>query len=305
MGIRKKLMSTLAIVLIGLSALASSSPSLMVVPSDAWCVRNGFVSKFNNNGVMVDVPDYASALMDCPDCSYAINKINELLIYNGASIKNLADEISDIKTINSEGSLVDAPYNIIKEKADICIDLDWKVNQQGPRKTISIMLTAKNRSNRIIAISEDTSMPAFSNDIRSLLDDVIYPTCAFFTTEIGKYFQEIALKGREMIIDVKVEPNSPGINLMSDVDGEGLSDVICNWVSENSTNHGCSVVECSNSFLQLADIRLALFNADGQPNNVENWAKELTKMLSSKYPFTCQLKVQGFDKIILTLKEKE
>lgn len=52
--------------LLAMFALAAMSqakkPTLMVVPSDAWCKEHGFEQTFDNQGTPEQIPDYKAAL---------------------------------------------------------------------------------------------------------------------------------------------------------------------------------------------------------------------------------------------------
>ena len=50
-------------------------PEIMVVPSDDWCQANGFMKTFDNQGEVVNVPDYEKALLTFPDLNSVLGKI--------------------------------------------------------------------------------------------------------------------------------------------------------------------------------------------------------------------------------------
>lgn len=54
----------------------AKKPTLMVVPADNWCVNNNFMDSFDDQGTIVDVPNYKRALQNSSDCYNVITKIN-------------------------------------------------------------------------------------------------------------------------------------------------------------------------------------------------------------------------------------
>ena len=42
----------------------AKKPTIMVVPSDVWCNKNGYMQEFDNQGTVVKVPDYKKALQE-------------------------------------------------------------------------------------------------------------------------------------------------------------------------------------------------------------------------------------------------
>ena len=61
MKARLSVLLTALIVAAGAFAQAKK-PTLMVVPSDVWCNQNGYTTEYDNQGVLVKVPDYQQAL---------------------------------------------------------------------------------------------------------------------------------------------------------------------------------------------------------------------------------------------------
>lgn len=87
----KKTFLTLFVVVLAMSATAQvKKPTLMVVPADNWCVKNGFITKFNDQGTMVDVPNYKRALQNSSDCYNVITKINTLMSDRQFPLKDLS-----------------------------------------------------------------------------------------------------------------------------------------------------------------------------------------------------------------------
>ena len=75
----KKSLFTLALALVALMASAQiKKPELMVIPSDVWCISNGYYTEVENMGTTVKVPNYKQALQENMGLKLAIAKINDL-----------------------------------------------------------------------------------------------------------------------------------------------------------------------------------------------------------------------------------
>ena len=77
----------------------AKKPTIMVVPSDNWCVQNGYVQKFDNMGTEMILPDYRAALQQSSDLLLAISKINEMMAEREFPLKNLE---SSLKTLMNQ-----------------------------------------------------------------------------------------------------------------------------------------------------------------------------------------------------------
>ena len=61
----KKFIAILSLVALPLILSAQAKkPTLIVVPGDAWCAANGYMTEFNSQGKVTRVPDYERALVE-------------------------------------------------------------------------------------------------------------------------------------------------------------------------------------------------------------------------------------------------
>ena len=77
----KKYIFTLVMALVALVASAQiKKPELMVIPSDVWCISNGYYTEVENMGTTVKVPNYKQALQENVGLKLAIAKLNDLMV---------------------------------------------------------------------------------------------------------------------------------------------------------------------------------------------------------------------------------
>ena len=130
----KKLILTVLGVLFTIVMFAqpkAKKPSIMVVPSDVWCKKNGFMQTFNNQGTITQIPNYKMALQSDPTLLQVISQLNGMMGERGFPLKNLE---SVIKKLEQQGlSERDVQAELIKRKvvkSPRMLDLEWKFYQQ-------------------------------------------------------------------------------------------------------------------------------------------------------------------------------
>ena len=313
----KKVLSTMFLAVLALTASAQvKKPTLMVVPADNWCVKNGYITKFNDQGSMVDVPNYKQALQNSSDCYNVITKINTLMSDRQFPLKDLSavtksmetNQAMDAVTTSKSGAgLAESPLDVIKRNAnaDIIIELNWSVNTTGPKRSITYSLAAKDAyTDKQVAGCQGTGTPSFSAEIPVLLEEAVIGNMDNFTSQLQAHFDDMMENGREVTMEVKVVDNGSGFDMTSEYGGDELSDIIDDWVSDNSVNHRYNLSQGSENFLKFEQIRIALYQANGRPNDTRRWARELVKFLTTKYQIPCRVDIRGLGKAVVMIGEK-
>ena len=104
--IDKIIITIIAVITVSLSYSQAKKPTLMVVPSDVWCFKNGYMMEFDNQGTIVKIPDYKKAFQENADLVNVISKINGLMADRGFPLKNME---SAIKTLEAEAAAYGRP----------------------------------------------------------------------------------------------------------------------------------------------------------------------------------------------------
>lgn len=294
----------------------AKKPTLMIVPADNWCVLNQFMDQFDDQGTKINVPNYKRALQNSSDCYNVITKINALMSDRNFPLKDLSAVLKNMEnnsamdavtTSKSGASLAESPLDAIKRNsnADIIIELNWQVNTVGPKKSITYSLAAKDSyTDKQIAGTQGTGTPSFSAELPVLLEEAVVANMDNFCSQLQTHFDDMIENGREVTMEVKVIDNGSGIDLSNEYNGEELTDIIDNWVSDNSVNHRYNLSQGSENFLRFEQIRIALYQANGRPNDTRRWARELSKELVSKYQIPCRVDIRGLGKAVLMIGEK-
>ena len=103
----RALLSIAILAICFLSAMGQAKkPTLMVVPSDAWCKEHGFEQTFDNQGTPEQIPDYKAAVSTDKQLNAVISKINTLMADRGFPLKDLQQNVKSISNLSAEDRLI-------------------------------------------------------------------------------------------------------------------------------------------------------------------------------------------------------
>lgn len=313
---KNKILTFLFALIPGLMLAQVKKPTLMVVPADNWCVNNNFMDKFNDQGTIVSVPNYKKALQNSSDCYNVITKINTLMSDRSFPLKDLSavtknmetnSAMDAVTTSKSGAGLAESPLDVIKRNAnaDIIIELNWQVNTTGPKRSITYSLAAKDAyTDKQVAGCQGTGSHSFASELPVLLEEAVLANMDNFCAQLQSHFDDMMENGREVSMEVKVIDNGSGIDLTSEYGGDELTDIIDDWVSDNTVNHRYNLSSGSENFLKFEQVRIALYQANGRPNDTRLWARELSKELTSKYQIPNRVDIRGLGKAVIMIGEK-
>ena len=313
----KHLVLTFILTIASLAGFAQAKkPTLMVVPADNWCVQNNFMDKFDDQGTEVLVPNYKRVLQNSSDCYNVITKINTLMSDRNFPLKDLSAVIKSmdsnsamnaVTTSKSGAGLAESPLDLIKRNAnaDILIELNWQVNTVGPKRSITYSLAAKDAyTDKQIAGTQGTGTPSFAAEMPVLLEEAVVGNMDNFCAQLQAHFDDMMENGREVALEIKVIDNGSGIDLSSEYGGDELTDIIDDWVSDNTVNHRYDLSSGSENYLKFEQVRIPLYQANGRPNVTRRWARELSKVLTSKYQVPNRVDIRGLGKAVIMIGEK-
>ncbi|MCI7575750.1 MAG: DUF6175 family protein [Bacteroidales bacterium] len=296
----------------------AKKPTLMVLPSDFWCNQNGYVQEYDNQGITTVMPDYQTALMSDVDLKLVIAKINDLMAERGFPLKDLEQNIKMINQQNAEMNLItsnagntlaESPIDRLLRvaKADIIIEVTWDIKEQGPKRTLTYIMEAKDAyTGKSIGGANGASSPSFSADISVLLGEAVLANIDNFNNRLQAYFDDLFTNGREVALEVRVfENNEAGIDLETEYDGYELVEIIDDWMAANTVEHRFSKLGSSENYVAYEQVRIPLYKTNGMAMDTEAFARELRSFLR-KEPYHIPVKVlnRGLGKTVLVLGEK-
>lgn len=294
----------------------AKKPTIMVVPSDAWCIKNGYFLEFDNQGTKEKIPDYKRAFQENTDVLLVISKINGLMADRGfplknmeSAIKTLASEAAENNMLTSKGgaSVAENPVDKLKKvaKADIIMQLTWSVNATGPKKSVSFNLQGLDSyTDKQVATAVGTGAPSFSAELPVLLEEAVLAHMDGFNSSLQAHFDDMFANGREIIVRVKKFDSWDG-DLEKDYGGKELRDVIEEWMQKNTVKGRFSTTDATESMMLFEQVRIPLFDANGNATDARNFVKGLQKYLQAPpYSITNKLMMKGLGQAVVVLGDK-
>lgn len=272
------------------------NPKIMVVPMDTWCQERGFWNVYENQGEIKGTPNYEQAVQDSRELMLVISKINNLMSDRGFPLADLSQSIKNntrrtarntLTTSKTSGSslAVSALDELNRQaKADIIVEVDFSYNTVGPKHSVTYNLRALDAyTGKQVAGADGTGTPTFTSEIPVLLEEAVVGHMDNFISRLQSHFDDCRENGREVVIEVGVFDNGSGTDLESEYDGSQLSEIIENWMAENTVKHQFLTSESTESIMLFENVRIPLLKENGMPQDASGFANELRKFLRTKY----------------------
>lgn len=293
----------------------AKKPQIMVVPSDNWCIANGFFMEFDNQGTKMKIPDYKRAVQENTELTLVMNKLGELMAARGFELKSLERVLKTIESEAAENAMTtsktgagisESPVDKLKSvaKADIWMQINWKINSFGPKKSVTFDLAGFDAyTDKNVAGASGTGNDLIGAPLAVMLETAVLSHLDNFNGLLQKHFEEMFEKGREVTLRVKKFDSFEG-DLESEYEGEELGSIIEKWVSENTVKGRFLTTESSENKMYFEDVRIALMDATGKAQDTKGWAKGLQKFLKEKYQITAKLTLKGLGGAVIIIGEK-
>lgn len=301
-------MKKLAILFVAATLAASLSaqvkkPTLMIVPSDNWCTQRGYTEEFDNQGMIQNLPDYNAAFNHDSDLGFVISKISGIMADRGFPLKNVYEEMKSLNATSAElsalqgkngGAVQTNTYTEVRNraKADMILQLNWKVNTVGPKKSVTFNLEAFDAySNRSVASSTGTGNPSFSAETAVLLEEAVNSYMDEFCARLQSYFESMLETGRQIGLDVYVFENEESLDLEEEFDGLELIEIIENWVADNTVGHRYNLVDANELQMRFEEVHVPLYDERGRAIGASDVANSLRKYLRNTVNVPVDIKV--------------
>ncbi|MBQ8204817.1 MAG: hypothetical protein IJZ78_03245 [Alistipes sp.] len=304
--------------LISVSAFAQAKkPTIMVVPSDAWCKSKGYVTEIDNMGTKVVSPDYVTALQSDFELLNVIAKLNDLMFDRGFPLQNLESVIKDITTTSTELSLVEGKnggtvaetmYDQVRNRAraDIIMQVTWDVVTVGPKKSVRYTLQGLDSyTNKQIAGASGTGDPSHEVDVALMLQEAVLANMDSFVARLQEHFDDMFANGREVSFLIRIS-NLWENDLESDYDGYALCEVLDDWFYDNTVNHRYSIIDQTETMMNIGQVRMPLYDERGRALDANRYIRNLVRFLREEPYGITDIKIlnQGLGRCVLILGEK-
>ena len=314
----KHIVFAIALLVPVLSFAQAKKPTIMVIPADVWCSENGYMESFNNQGKFTKVPNYEAAVQENMDLVNAITKIGELMAERGFPLKDLATTIRNINQSTAEdemttsrtsgATLAESPLDKLlnRAKADILVELTWKINTIGPKNSVTYTLRGLDAYTGIqVAASQGTGAQSFSAEIPVLIEEAALEHIDNFCSQLQAHFDDLVENGREVVVNIRLFDNGSGMTLEDEYGGEMLMDIIDDWMAQNTVSHRYSLTDATENVMRFEQVRIPLYNENGTAMDTRRFVRNLSRYLA-KAPFSIDSKIltKGLGRADLVLGEK-
>ena len=292
-------------------------PTLMVVPANSWCAEHGYLQKNTHQGATTQTPDYETALNNSVELVSVITKIGELMADRGFPLKDLSQVIKSIRQDEAEDEmltsrtsgamLAETQYDRLlkRAKADILLEVVWKVNKSGPRNSVTYILRGIDTyTNKQIAASQGTGNPSVSAELPVLLEEAVLENMDNFNYQLMNHFQDLLANGREVSIGIRVFDDGSDLSLESEYSDKELSEIIEDWMEQHTVAHRFNLTDATETMMNFEQVRIPLYKDNGQATDTRNFVNELRKYLKSTFDVTSKIVTKGLGRADLVLGEK-
>jgi len=295
----------------------AKKPTLMILPSDNWCVQRYFITEFDNQGLKQKVPNYKQAFQEDTEIGQVISKIGSLMIDRGFPLKDAEQEIKNIEARSAEDNmtssttssagLAETPLDKLKNKAkaDIILQIWWKVTKSENGRVVSFILEALDAyTSKRIASSSGNGLPNQTEILPVLLQQAIVSNIDPFVSQLQAHFDDMQQNGREIKLTVR-RWNSWTNNLETEINGNEIRNHIYDWVQKNSVKGRFNEVSSSEDRIDYDQLRIPLYDDRNRSIDARQYAINLQKYLKSPpFNFEVKLMTRGLGEAILVLGEK-
>ncbi len=298
-----------------------TKPTIMVVPSDAYCISKGYVTKFEGESI----PDYKKALQTDRDLRLVITKMGGMMSDRGFPLKDLEQELKKLDNENAELQLImgkqtgsgiqESPIEQLKRvaKSDIILDLDFSVNKQGAQQYISFNLRGLDAyTSKQIAGAAGDGKPSTAATPGLLLEEAVLSYMDEFNGRLTTFFQDMYTNGREIKVTIRKFASLP-FDFEEEFDHDGdfleLNEIINRWMEDNCVKGQFSRSDNSENVIRYEQVRIPMTTADSRGReravDARSFIQGLTRMLG-KEPFNIPVKIfqNGLGEVLLVAGEK-
>ena len=317
----KRILFLLVFIIWSVSGFSQAKkPTIMVVPSDNWCIRNGYTMSYDEMGTQKTLPDYKLALQNETDLLMTIGKINTMMADRGFPLVNLESALRSMEqesaeiamlTSSSGGGIAESPIDVLQRtaNADIVIQLTYVVNVNGPQRSITFMLQGLDAyTNKQIAGAQGTGEPSFATETPVLLEEAVLAHIDDFNSRLQEHFDDLFTNGREIVFQTRIWDTSIiDFEEMFDSNGDELElgEIIEDWVYDNTVQGRYNTSNYTENVIRFEQVRIPLYDDRGRPNDTRRWIRDLRTLLG-RAPFNqeCKIYTRGLGEVWLIVGEK-
>ena len=194
------------------------------------------------------------------------------MIDRGFPLKDAEQELKAIEqrtaednmtaSITSGAGLSESPLDKLKNKAkaDIVIQIWWKVSKTDTGKVVSFVLEAFDAyTNKRIAASSGNGTPNNADIVPVLLQNAILANIDPFVAQLQSHFDDMFTNGREIRLTVR-KWNNWDKDLETEIEGEELTDHITKWMDENTVQGRFNKSDATENVIRFEQVKIPLYD---------------------------------------------
>lgn len=314
----KKTFLLFAFILTAAAVFAQAKkPTLMVVPSDVWCNEHGYMLEFDNMGTVQRLPDYKKALQSEAELPLVIAKIGQMMSERGFDTKLLE---SALKTLDAEaaedalltsktgGEVEETPIDKLKKtaKADIWMQIYWKVNTVGPRKSVTFNISGIDAyTDKQIANGQGTGQPSMGGDLAVLLGEAVIQHIDTFNEQLLAKFGDWFENGREISIRMKRFGDCEyDFESTFGEQNEELGAIVENWMAENCVGGRFNTSDATSNQMLFEEVRIPMVNERGRAMDARTFARGIQRMLQTRFQIESKVMTKGLGQATVVIGGK-
>jgi len=299
----KKISVILVFLFLGVNSFSQvkmKKPSVMVIPSNAWCKDKAnsrgtgpttkYVQQFNNQGSIETYPDFKLALESDVTLKQVLVSMSGVLKDRGFTMKMLEAQMAKIdkkiadqnaRMSKTGGEVMMSPTDMLKmtAKADIIMEITYTVVKHGPRSSISFTLAGLDAgTGTLVADAVGNSEPA-AGSIAELMTEAVSAYMDGFCSKLMDHFIDMRENGREINLNVYVWDDWGEDLETEDYGDDELSTVIEDWVSDNTVNSSYNLSDATENMMVFEMTRIPTIYTDKKGREKAMDAAKFGKLL--------------------------
>lgn len=293
-------------------------PTLMILPSDNWCIQRYFYKEINSQGNIIKLPDYKKVFQEDQEIAQVISKIGSLMIDAGYPLKDAETEIKSFERQNTIDEVISNSSGgnnlnktvldqiISSSKSDILVQIWWQVNKKpNDINEIKFILEAIDTyTNKRISSSTGINDIKSNQSISEALYFSVQNNITLFIDQIQNHFDNLFKNGREVKIQIKVFKDW-GNNLETEFQNKPLNEIIEQWLQENTVNSKYNISSFTENFMNIEEIRIPILDKNNKGVDARSFLRNLQNFLKNPiYSIPSKLISTGIGEATLIIGDK-
>lgn len=289
----KRLLLVALCAMVSINAFGQAKkPTIMVVPSNQWCIANGYYDEVDVYGTKTQVVNYEKAVLGNADLNAVMIGFGNEMADRGFPLQDLASTIEAIKldeALSEDLAMSRTDMILNRAKADITVEVSWDVVETSPDK-FSVRYNIKgvdSYSRKQITgcdlIGPESGFVSPARQLKQVTTDAFDSFC----TRLDNYFRDMGTNGREVSYTFLIK-NSSAYDFSSEVGTEGylLSDIMEMWFDDNTVQGRYTVPTASDTRWVFEQVRIPLYDERGTAIDARRYINTLVRKLRSEYGVT-------------------